>query len=143
MRGFITLAVLLALIALSSQTNLEFQQAHQLLLAQKARLTKSGVNGEDVQPVLTAHGEGVTDGQEKSALNAIDQALQTYGGDLYGNALYVQQKVEESFGGRWNVEIFGNDPSWGRATHIANDQWILLFGYGDYDWDYIIWAPEC
>ena len=32
---------------------------------------------------------------------------------------------------------------WGRATHIKNDQWILLFGYGEYQWDYIVWPPEC
>ena len=143
MRGFTTLALLLALLALTSQASLQFQMAYQQLLTQKAAFAKTGLDGELVHPVLTAHGEGITDGQEKTALNAIDQALQTYQGDLYGNALYIQQKVEESFGGRWNVEVFGNDPSWGRATHIANDQWMLLFGYGDYDWDYIIWAPEC
>lgn len=113
------------------------------LIAQKARLAKTGLTGESERPILRAHGTGLTDGQEQLIVNFIDQAENAYGSDIYSNALYIQQKVEDSFSGRWAVEIFGGDPSWGRATHIKNDQWELLFGYGSYEWDYIIWAPEC
>jgi hypothetical protein len=93
--------------------------------------------------VLKARGTGITDGQEALVLNFIDQAEQRYATDVYQNALFIQQKVEDAFSGRWVVEIFGGDPSWGRATHIRNDQWILYFGFGSYSWDYIIWTPEC
>jgi hypothetical protein len=140
MRGFITIAVLLGLIVLGSAAK---SYSIQQLLEEKARLMKTGLNGEEVLNQLTYHGEGVTDGQETATLNFVDQAYRSFSGDQYANAVYIQQKVEESFGGRWNVEIFGNDPSWGRATHLLNDQWILLFGYGDAGWDYIIWTPEC
>jgi hypothetical protein len=100
------------------------------MLAQKASLTKTGLNGEEITPTLKAHGAGLTDGQEKLILNIIDQAAQIHGTDIYSNALYIQQKVEDSFSGRWIVEVFGNDPSWGRASHIYNDQWAIYFGYG-------------
>lgn len=33
------------------------------LLTQKASLTKSGLNGEEITPTLKAHGAGLTDGQ--------------------------------------------------------------------------------
>ena len=140
MRGFITLAFLVLFV---SATALNSNDAIRQLIDEKAKLTKSSLNGQDSHPVLKAHGGGVTDGQETLATNFVDQAIQTYGSDLYNNALYIQQKVEDSFAGRWNVEIFGGDPSWGRATYIKNDQWIILFGYGSAGWDYIIWAPDC
>ena len=128
MKTFITLAIILALLTATSASS--FESAMKQLLEQKTRMVKSAANGEDYHPSLQAHGSGITDGQETTALNHIDQAYQTFSTDIYANALYIQQKVEESFGGRWNVEVFGNDPSWGRATHITRDQWILLFGYG-------------
>jgi hypothetical protein len=113
------------------------------LINQKAKLSKLDKDGKTVNPVLKSHGTGITDGEETLVLNYIDQAEQRYGNDIYQSALFLQQKVEDSLSGRWVVEIFGGDPSWGRATHIRNDQWILFFGFGTYSWDYIIWAPEC
>ena len=113
------------------------------LLEEKAKMDKLSTDGKSVVPVLRAHGTGITDGQETLVQNFIDQAEQRYGADSYQNALYIQQKVEDAFSGRWIVEIFGGDPSWGRATHIRDDMWILYFGYGSYSWDYIIWTPEC
>ena len=60
MKGFIILAIILALVATSSAAT--FNQAFKQLLEEKARLVKSSVNGEDYQPVLRAHGTGLTDG---------------------------------------------------------------------------------
>ena len=73
----------------------------------------------------------------------MDYAIQTFGTDIYSNSLCVQEKVSEAFGGKWNVEIFGNSPSWGRATHILDEEWIIFFKYGESKWNYIIWVPEC
>ena len=73
----------------------------------------------------------------------MDQAYQSYGPDQYANAVFIQSKIEDSLGGKWNVEIFGDALSWGRATYVNADKWILLFSYGDEDWDFIIWAPDC
>lgn len=140
MRKTVIAVFLLALVA--STTAMGADTIRQLI-AEKARLTKSSLTGEPVRPMVGAHGSGVTDGQQTLAINFIDQAYQAYSGDQYGNSVYIQQKVEDAFSGRWNVEIFGDDPSWGRSTYIKNDQWILLFGYGPSSWDYIIWAPDC
>ena len=57
--------------------------------------------------------------------------------------MFIRNKVEDGLGGKWNVELFGSDPSWGRATYIKDDKWVILFGYGDQGWDYIIWAADC
>lgn len=140
MRGFITSAILLALVASTAAMGADTIRQ---LITEKARLAKTSLTGADAHPIIRAHGSGVTDGQETLALNFIDQAYQTYGGDQYGNSVYIQQKIEDALSGRWNVEIFGNDPSWGRSTYIKNDQWILLFGYGPNSWDYILWVPDC
>lgn len=93
--------------------------------------------------MVRGHGDGITDGQETQAINFIDQAIQRYSSDIYGQAVFVQQQIEDAFSGRWNVEVFQGDPAWGRATYIDNDQWIVIFGYGDNYLDYIIWAPRC
>lgn len=136
MRGF-TIVLVLALLA--AAFSLEANPLRDLI-NQRAALKK---DSKAKTPVLKTHGTGITDGQETLILNFIDQAEQLHGNDVYQNALFIQQKVEDSFSGRWVVEIFGGDPSWGRATHIRNDQWVLFFGYGSYSWDYIIWTPEC
>lgn len=136
MRGFTIVLVLTLLVATFSIEATPLRD----LINQRAALKKSA---EGKAPVLKTHGTGLTDGQETLILNFIDQAEQLHGNDVYQNALFIQQKVEDSFSGRWVVEIFGGDPSWGRATHIRNDQWALFFGYGSYSWDYIIWTPEC
>ena len=134
MKTFITLAIICTLLTATAAVSMN--QAIKELVQKKNQLTKS-------EEILKAHGGGIDDGQETTAVNAIDQAIQNFRSDIYANSLYIQEKVSEAFGGKWNVEVFGNDPSWGRATHIHNDEWILLFGYGEYEWDYIIWAPEC
>lgn len=71
------------------------------------------------------------------------QAATYYSKDLVTNAKYIAGKIEDDFGGKWNVEIFGGDPSWGRSTHISSDKWLLYFAWGDYELDYIIWVPDC
>lgn len=99
MRGFITLVFLgLILGALSLEAN-----PIRDMINQKTRLTKLGVDGEEVNPVLQAHGSGITDGQEKMVSGYIDQAEQIYGNDIYSNALFIQQKVEDNLSGRWVV----------------------------------------
>ena len=82
MRGFITLVFLgLILGALSLEAN-----PIRDMINQKTRLTKLGV-----------------DGQEKLVSGYIDQAEQIYGADIYSNALFIQQKVEDNLSGRWVV----------------------------------------
>lgn len=135
MKGFTTLLVVS--IILTHALALDASTINDLI-NQKSKLIKEGKN-----PILKIHGPGISDGQETLVLNIIDQAEQLYGPDLYQNAVFIQQKVEDAFSGRWAVEIFGGDPSWGRATYIRNEQWILLFGHGIESWDYIIWAPDC
>jgi hypothetical protein len=44
------------------------------MISEKARLTKTGIDGNLVTPVLKAHGTGITDGQETLVLKFIDQA---------------------------------------------------------------------
>jgi hypothetical protein len=66
-------------------------------------LRKTSLTGEQVSPVLKYHGTGITDGQEKLILNYIDQAEQSYQDDIYQNAIYIQQKVEDNLSGKWNV----------------------------------------
>lgn len=139
MRGFTIVLVLALLVAAFT---LEANPLRDLINKRSA-LNKLNKDAKTKTPVLKTHGTGITDGQETLILNFIDQAEQLHGNDVYQNALFIQQKVEDSFSGRWVVEIFGGDPSWGRATHIRNDQWVLFFGFGTYSWDYIIWAPEC
>jgi hypothetical protein len=140
MRGFITAVFLLTLVASAAALGSE---SIRQMIEEKTRLAKTSLTGGETHPIIKAHGSGITDGQENLAIQIIDQAAQSYGGDLYSNAVYIQQKIEDSFSDRWNVEIFGGDPSWGRATYIQNEKWILLFGYGDNDWDYIMWVSEC
>ncbi len=139
MRGF-NILVVLGIVVLAC--SIEVDPIRQLI-QERERLATVGPDGKKTTPVLTAHGPGITDGQETQIQSYVDQALNRWGEDAYQNALFIQQKVEDSFSGRWVVEVFGGDPSWGRATHIRNDQWVLFFGYGAYSWDYIIWAPEC
>ena len=38
----------------------------------------------------------------------MDQAFKIFNIDYYSNALYIQEKVSESFGGKWNVEVLEN-----------------------------------
>jgi hypothetical protein len=73
----------------------------------------------------------------------MDNGIATFGPDQYTNALYVQQKMAESFGQVWNVEILSEGSNWGRATHIYDKTWIIFFSYGVNKWDYFIWVPEC
>ncbi len=91
---------------------------------------------------LSSHGSGVTDIQEKAALALFNSATKIYGDDLVSISKFVQSGLEKSFPANWNVEIFGLDPSWGRATHIKDDQWILAIGYGISRLDIIIWVAE-
>lgn len=100
MKGFI-IALLIALVVAVPARNIH--EAMKQLIEQKAKLTKSGVDGKESHPILKAHGSGVTDGQETLATSFIDQAAQIYGSDVYSNALFIQQKIEDSFSGRWNV----------------------------------------
>jgi hypothetical protein len=67
------LALILA-VGLTAQVNPIRQ-----MLDEKARLSKLGVDGKAVTPVLKAHGTGITDGQETLLQNFIDQAEQRYG----------------------------------------------------------------
>lgn len=76
------------------------------------------------------------------AINFVLNAYQIYGKDTVGNAKYIQKKVEDAFGGKWNVEVYGDNPAWGRATYIKNDQWIFLYRE-ETTWYYVIWAPDC
>ena len=112
-------------------------------LQEKARQAKLTAEGETVRNQLQFHGDGITDGQETQILNWVDQAGQAHAHEIYENALYIQQKVEDNYSGRWAVEILTNDPGWGRATHTDNEQWVIIFGYGSDEWDYIIWKPAC
>jgi hypothetical protein len=141
MQRFITAVFLLTLVASAAALGSE---SIRQMIEEKTRLAKTSLNGGETHPIIRAHGSGITDGQEAFIINFIDQAAQSYGGDLYSNAVYIQQKIEDSFSDRWNVEIFrGISSVWGRLTYIQNQRWILLFDYGDNDWDYIIWVSDC
>lgn len=100
MKGFII--ILLVALTLAAQTN-DMHEAMKQLIEQKARLTKSSTNGQETHPILKAHGKGITDSQENLIVSIIDQAAQIYGSDIYSNSLFIQQKVEDSLSGRWNV----------------------------------------
>ena len=140
MRGFITIALLLALACAVEISN---TNPYSFFMEVKASQAKLAADGSKVRNQLGFHGAGITDGQESLLKQWADQAEQVHGGDLYNNALFLQQKAEDNWAGRWSVEIFGGDPSWGRATHVEGDQWIILFGYTRHDWDYIISKPQC
>ena len=49
------------------------------------------------------HGDGMTDGQTDKVIKHIYQARRHHQTDKFESALFIQSKVEESFGGRWNV----------------------------------------
>ena len=90
MRGFIIAIVLVALV------NQAYQQLHiplQQLLEQKARLTKTAVDGSLITPVLKSHGTGLTDGQETLIMNYVNQALQLHKTDIFSNAEFIRNKV--------------------------------------------------
>ena len=139
-RGFIAFTVLLGLVC---SVEIGKMNPYPFYIETKARQTKLAIDGSSVRHNLKYHGSGITDGQEKLASQWIDQAEQVHGANLYDNALAVQQKAEDNWGGRWSVEYFGGDPSWGRATHVENEQWIIVFGYGSEGWDIIISKPQC
>jgi hypothetical protein len=98
MRGFITIAVLVTLFAVTSSS-----YVFNLLMTEKVSMPRMNLNGEVVRPELRSHGVGLTDGQERQALNYIDQAYQSQGNDTYQNSIVIQNKIEDSFSGRWNV----------------------------------------
>lgn len=88
-------------------------------------------------------GSPITPEQAEIIREHMNKGIQTFGEDMYMNALYVQQKMVESFGQVWNVEIIEEEATWGRATHIFDQTWIIFFKFGASKWNYFIWVPEC
>jgi len=87
MRGF-TIALLL-IISLATASAFEANPIR-MMISEKARLSKTNLKGEEEIPVLKAHGNGITDGQESLVLNLIDQAERIHGSDIYKNANFIQ-----------------------------------------------------
>jgi len=137
-------AILLLLLVMSV-LSFEVQQSLSLsdLFSRKKTVVKTDIFGRQVKVVLQQKGSGITDAQQTFALKLMEQGSSIYAEDLVGNAKFIASKIEDAWSGRWNVEIFGGDPSWGRSTHISQDKWLLFFAWGDYELDFIIWAPDC
>ena len=78
MKGFIiTLILALVTSTLAFETNTIAS-----LLRQKHAQSKNGLTSND-QPILRAHGSGVSDGEENQVVGYVDQAFLSYGADQY------------------------------------------------------------
>jgi hypothetical protein len=94
---------------------------------------------------LQQKGTGITDAQERFVLQTIENAYNSQGQYLYGNAVFIQQKLEDAYGGNWIVDIFYSDGGildWGRGgLQFKNDQWLFYPNYSSNGFFYTIWVP--
>jgi hypothetical protein len=91
------------------------------------------------------YGPGITEEQANLISSYILQAQQAYKDDIFNNAIYIQDVIEKSnaFTGMWTVEIVDKDDNWEIAGDIRNDQWLMMMDYGNNNWTYRVWTPNC
>lgn len=69
------------------------------------------------------------------------QVASYYSEGLVTNAKYTAAKIEDVFGGKWNVELIGGSQNWGWSIRINPDKWLLYFAWGGIELD-LVWMSK-